>query len=99
LIREMIFFFAAWPRAFAAYQAIFTCVSFASDPELAKNTLPAGNGEISFSFSASAIAGSWLRPPKMCANAILRICSAATSASSSTPQPSAVHHNPAIASM
>ena len=37
-------------------------MSLASEPELAKNTLPTGNGETSFSFSASAMAGSWLLP-------------------------------------
>jgi hypothetical protein len=31
-----------------------------------KNTFEIGTGAISLSFSASSIAGSWLRPEKMC---------------------------------
>ncbi len=63
-MRERIFLRLGVPRALDAYQASLTWVSFASDPELAKNTLPAGNGASSLSFSASAMPGSWLRPPK-----------------------------------
>jgi hypothetical protein len=54
----MIFFAFSRPSALLAYQNSLICVSFASDPELAKNTFDTGNGAISFSFSASAMAGS-----------------------------------------
>jgi hypothetical protein len=43
------------------YHTIFTTVSLASEPELAKNTLDISTGAIAFSFSARLIAGSWLR--------------------------------------
>ena len=61
----MNFFAFVSPRALLAYQKSLIWLSFASEPELAKNTLPTGNGAMSFSFSASAMAGSWLRPAKM----------------------------------
>ena len=60
-------------------------MSFASDPELQKNTFEIGTGAISLSFSASSIAGSWLWPVNRCANDSLRICAAAASTSSSLP--------------
>jgi len=60
-------------------------VSFASDPELQKNTFEIGTGAISLSFSASSIAGSWLLPVNKCAKESFRICSAAVSTSSSLP--------------
>ena len=94
----MIFLRLPWPRALAAYHMNLIWLSLASLPELAKNTLPTGMGAISFSFSARAMPGSWLLPPKMCPNDNLRICSAAVSASSFSPQPSEVHHSPDMAS-
>ena len=48
------------------YQTSLTWVSFASDPDEQKNTFEIGTGAISLSFSASSIAGSWLRPPNRC---------------------------------
>ena len=65
------------------YQTSFIWVSFASDPELQKNTFEIGTGAISLSFSASSIAGSWLLPVNRCAKGSLRICAAAASTSSS----------------
>src|SRR5215831_6876903 len=58
----MIFFFCGRPSALLRYQMSLTCVSLASEPELQKNTFEIGTGAISLSFSASSIAGSWLRP-------------------------------------
>ena len=84
-MRLMIFFFFGLPRALLRYQRSLTCVSFASDPELQKNTLEIGTGAISLSFSANSIAGSWLLPVKRCAKESLRICVAAASTSSSLP--------------
>ena len=81
------------------YQTSLIWVSFASEPELQKNTFEVGTGAISLSFSASSIAPSWLLPPNRCPKASLRICAAAVSASSSLPQPSAVHHSPAMPSI
>ena len=78
----MIFFFFGRPSALFMYQASLTCVSFASEPEEQKVTFEIGTGAISLSFSASAIAGSWLRPEKMCWNGSFSICSCAASASS-----------------
>ena len=94
----MIFFFAGFPRPLAAYQANLIWVALASEPELAKKTLPTGKGASSFNFSARAMAGSWLLPPKIWPKASWRIWAAAVSASYSSPQPSAVHHRPDIAS-
>jgi hypothetical protein len=54
----MIFLRPFWPRALAAYHMNLIWLSLASDPELAKNTLPTGKGAISLSFSASAMPGS-----------------------------------------
>ena len=59
----MIFFFFGRPSALLKYQTSLIWVSLASEPELPKNTLEIGTGAISFSFSASSIAGSWLLPP------------------------------------
>ena len=67
------------------YQTSFIWVSLASEPELQKNTLETGTGAISLSFSASSMAGSWLRPLKRWAKESLRICAAAASTSSSLP--------------
>ncbi len=64
-MREMIFFLFGRPSALFMYQTSFIWVSLASDPEQVKNTLEIGTGAMSFSFSASSIAGSWLLPPKM----------------------------------
>ena len=47
-----------------------------------KNTFDIGTGAISFSFSASSIAGSWLRPEKRCWKGSFRNCSTAASTSS-----------------
>ncbi len=67
-MRPMIFFFAGRPTALLKYQIIFTAVSFASEPELAKNTLLIGPedewGARSISISASSICGAWERPVK-----------------------------------
>ncbi len=57
-MREMIFFFSGLPRALFMYQASFTWLSLASEPEEVKNTFEIGTGAISLSFSASSIAGS-----------------------------------------
>ena len=48
------------PSALFMYQTSFIWLSLASEPELQKNTFEIGTGAISFSFSASSIAGSWL---------------------------------------
>ena len=50
--------------ALLKYQIILIAVSFASEPELQKNTLLIGTGARSMSISARSIAGSWLRPVK-----------------------------------
>ena len=81
----MIFFFFGRPSALFMYQTSLIWVSFASEPELQKNTLEIGTGAISLSFSASSIAGSWLLPVKRCEKDSLRICCAAASTSSSLP--------------
>ena len=81
----MIFFFCGRPSALFMYQTNLTWVSLASDPELQKKTFEIGTGAISFSFSASSIAGSWLRQLKMMVKGSLPICSAAASTSSSLP--------------
>ena len=60
----MIFFFFGRPSALFMYQASFTCVSLASEPDEVKKTLEIGTGAISFSFSASSIAGSMPLAPK-----------------------------------
>ena len=78
----MIFFFFGRPSALLMYQTSLTWVSFASEPEAVKNTFDIGTGAISFSFSASSIAGSWLRPEKRCWKGSFRICSIAASTSS-----------------
>ena len=62
LAREMNFFLFGRPSALFMYQTSLIWVSFASEPELQKNTLEIGTGAISLSFSASSIAGSWLLP-------------------------------------
>ena len=80
------------------YQTSLIWVSFASEPELQKNTFEIGTGAIAFSVSASSIAGSWLLPENSGEKASFLICSAATSASSALPWPSAVHHSPAMPS-
>ena len=54
----MIFFFAGRPMALLKYQMILMALSFASDPELAKNTLLIGTGARSISISARSIIGS-----------------------------------------
>ena len=81
----MIFLRLGWPRTLLKYQAILTCVSLASEPELVKNTLEAGTGEMALIFSASAMAGSWLRPPNRCVKDSRDICSRAVSTSSRLP--------------
>ena len=53
----MIFFFSGRPSALFMYQTSFIWLSLASEPELQKNTFEIGTGAISFSFSASSIAG------------------------------------------
>src|SRR4051794_19221837 len=58
-------------------------LSFASEPELQKNTFEIGTGAISFSFSASSMPGSWLLAVNRCAKGSLRICVTAASTSSS----------------
>ena len=60
-MRETIFFFCGRPSALFMYHTIFTTVSLASEPELAKNTFDISTGAIDFSFSARLIAGSWER--------------------------------------
>jgi hypothetical protein len=57
-------------------------VSFASEPDEQKNTFEIGTGAISFSFSASSIAGSWLRPENRWVKGSLSICFRAASTSS-----------------
>ena len=84
-MRLTIFFFFGRPSALLRYHTSLTWVSFASEPELQKNTFEIGTGAISLSFSASSIAGSWLRPVNRCAKESLRICAAAASTSSSLP--------------
>ena len=79
----MIFFLFGRPSALFMYQTSLIWLSFASEPELQKNTFEIGTGAISFSFSASSIAGSWLLPVNRCAKGSLRICAAAASTSSS----------------
>ena len=65
------------------YQTSLTWVSFASEPDSAKNTFDIGTGAISFSFSASSIAGSWLRPEKRCVEGqLLHLLACAASTSS-----------------
>ena len=67
----MIFFFFGLPRALLRYQTSLTWVSFASDPELQKNTFEIGTGAISLSFSANldrrivALAGEEMREGKL----------------------------------
>ena len=53
----MIFFLFGRPSALFMYQTSFIWLSLASEPELQKNTFEIGTGAISFSFSASSIAG------------------------------------------
>ena len=84
-MRLMIFFLFGRPSALLRYQTSLTWVSLASDPELQKNTFEIGTGAISFSFSASSMAGSWLLPVNRWAKESLRICAAAASTSSSLP--------------
>ena len=60
----MIFFFAGRPMALFMYQIILMALSFASDPELAKNTLLIGTGARSISISARSISGSCDLPVK-----------------------------------
>ena len=57
-MRPMIFFFFGRPRALLKYQTILMAVSFASEPELAKNALLIGTGARAISISASSIIGS-----------------------------------------
>jgi hypothetical protein len=49
---------------------------------LVKNTLDVGTGDSALIFSARAIAGSWLRPPKRWEKERRAICSRAVSTSS-----------------
>ena len=84
-MRLTIFFFRGRPSALLRYQTNLTWLSFASEPELQKNTLEIGTGAISLSFSASSMAGSWLRPVNRWAKDNFRICAAAASTSSSLP--------------
>ena len=62
-MREMIFFWFGRPSALLMYQANFTWVSLASDPDEVKNTFEIGIGAISLSFSASSIEDSVPLPP------------------------------------
>ena len=57
-MRLMIFFLRGRPSALFMYQTSLTWVSFASEPELQKNTFEIGTGAISLRRSASSIAGS-----------------------------------------
>ena len=54
----MIFFFAVRPSALLKYQTILMALSFASEPELAKNTLLIGTGARATNISARSIIGS-----------------------------------------
>ena len=54
----MIFFFSGLPMALCMYQSILMTLSFASEPELAKNTLLIGTGARSISISARSTIGS-----------------------------------------
>ena len=63
------------------YQTSLTWLSFASEPDEVKKTFDTGIGASSFSFSASSIAGSWLRAER-CAKGSFSICSRAASTSS-----------------
>ena len=59
----MIFFFSGLPMALCMYQRILMTLSFASEPELAKNTLLIGlpcaeRGARSISISARSTSGS-----------------------------------------
>ena len=54
----MIFFLAVRPSALLKYQIILIAVSFASEPELAKNTLLIGTGARASSASLRSISGS-----------------------------------------
>ena len=54
----MIFFFSGLPIALCMYQSILMALSFASEPELAKNTLLIGTGARSISISARSTIGS-----------------------------------------
>ena len=60
-------------------------MSLASEPPEQKSTCEGAPGAISFSFSASSMAKSWLLPPKRWENDRRDICSRAASVSSSTP--------------
>ncbi len=57
-MRPMSFFFFVRPSALLKYQTILMALSFASEPELAKNTLLIGNGARAISISARSIIGS-----------------------------------------
>ena len=57
-MRPMTFFFSGRPIALLKYQIIFSALSFASEPELAKNTLLIGTGARSISISDRSISGS-----------------------------------------
>ena len=54
----MIFFFSGLPMALCMYQSILMTLSFASEPELAKNTLLIGAGARSISISDRSTIGS-----------------------------------------
>ncbi len=54
----MIFFFLVRPSALLKYQIILIALSFASEPELAKNTLLIGTGARWISISARSMQGS-----------------------------------------
>ncbi len=54
----MIFFLRGRPSALLKYHIILIAVSFASEPELAKNTLLIGTGARAISISESSMSGS-----------------------------------------
>ena len=54
----MIFFLSGRPTALLKYQIILMALSFASEPELAKNTLLIGTGARWISISDRSISGS-----------------------------------------
>ena len=94
----MIFFFSGRPTALLKNQTIFTTVSAASEPELAKNTFDIGTGASLRIRSASSIAGEWLRDPNRCMKGSVLSCLYAASAKRGSLNPKDAHQSPDAAS-
>jgi hypothetical protein len=94
----MIFFFCGRPSALFNVPDELHLVSFALEPEWQKNTLEIGIGAISFSFSASSIAGRGCGRRTDAEGQLAHLLACGLD-QLSLRIPSAVHHRPAMPSM